>query len=82
MAVLIIYVLLVAVLEVIVVFVGIAADSFLPAGWDLVFAMTMFFGVIFGAWPIAVLITERWFISDTPLVRSQAHDEPRADHAP
>jgi hypothetical protein len=61
MAVLIIYVLLVILSETIIIMVGLAADSVVPAGWNVILAMAMFFGAIGAMWPIAVFITERWF---------------------
>jgi hypothetical protein len=61
MTVLVVYVLLVAVFEVFVVILGIAVDSIVPAGWNVVTAMVMFFAVIWGMWPVSVYITERWF---------------------
>jgi hypothetical protein len=61
MTVLTIYVVLVAIFEVIIVAVGLAVDSVVPAGWNVMVAVTMFFAVIWGMWPVAVYITERWF---------------------
>jgi hypothetical protein len=61
MTVLIIYVLLVAIFEVVIVMVGLAVDSVVPPGWNVMVAVTMFFAVIWGMWPVAVYITERWF---------------------
>lgn len=61
MTVLIIYVLLVAVFEAVVFVAGIALDSVVPAGWNMIVAMAMFFSVLWIMWPIAVFITERWF---------------------
>jgi hypothetical protein len=61
MTVLVIYVLLVAVAEVIVALVGIAADAIIASGWNLILAMTMFLGVLWAMWPVSVYITERWF---------------------
>ena len=64
MTVLIVYVLLVAIFEVVVFFVGVALDAVLPAGWNVIAAMVMFFSVLALVWPIAVYITERWLISE------------------
>jgi hypothetical protein len=61
MTVLVIYVLLVAVFEMMVFLVGIAADAIIPSGWNLMLAMGMFLGVLWVMWPVAVYITERWF---------------------
>jgi hypothetical protein len=60
MTVLIVYVLLVAVLEIAVFFAGVALDSLVPTGWNVIVAMTMFFGVLALAWPVAVYVTEHW----------------------
>ena len=60
MTVLIVYVLLVAIFEVVVFFVGVALDSVVPAGWNVIVAMVMFFSVLALVWPVAVYITERW----------------------
>ena len=32
----------------------------------MVFYMALFFGVIWAAWPIAVLITEKWLVKPEP----------------
>jgi hypothetical protein len=61
MTVLVIYVLLVAIFEVVIVMVGLAVDSVVPAGWNVMVAVSMFFAVIWVMWPVAVYITERWF---------------------
>ena len=61
MTVLIIYVSLVAFFEVVIVIVGLAVDSVVPAGWNVMTAVMMFFAVIWGMWPVSVYITERWF---------------------
>ena len=63
MIVMIVCVLLVAVGEVAAFFVARAFDSLVPAAWSMIFYMALFFGVIWGAWPIAVRITEKWFVS-------------------
>ena len=60
MTVLIVYVLLVAIFEVVVFFAGVALDTMVPAGWNVIVAMLMFFSVLALAWPIAVFVTERW----------------------
>jgi hypothetical protein len=61
MTVLTIYVLLVAIFEVVIVMVGLAVDTVVPPGWNVMTAVMMFFAVIWGMWPVAVYITERWF---------------------
>jgi hypothetical protein len=60
MTVLIVYVLLVAFFEIMICFIGIAVDSVVPSGWNLIVAMAMFFAVLAVMWPVAVYITERW----------------------
>ena len=60
MTVLVVYVVLVAILEVVVFYVGVALDSVVPSGWNVIVAMTMFFAVLALVWPVAVYITERW----------------------
>jgi hypothetical protein len=37
-----------------------------PSAWSMVFYMALFFGVIWAAWPIAVLITEKWLVKPEP----------------
>jgi hypothetical protein len=61
MTVLVVYVVLVAIFETIVFLVGIAADSVIPSGWNVILAMVMFLAVLWIMWPAAVYITERWF---------------------
>jgi hypothetical protein len=63
MTVLIVYTVLVLVFETLVFTVGIALDSVVGEGWNLILAMVMFFGVIALMWPVAVFITERWLVS-------------------
>ena len=63
MVVMIVYVLLVMAGEVAAFFVANALDSFVPAAWSMIFYMALFFGVIWGAWPIAVYVTEKWLVS-------------------
>jgi hypothetical protein len=65
MTVLVIYVLLVAAVETVVVVAGLALDSVIPAGWNVIAAMVMFFGVIWGMWPASVYVTERWFSGES-----------------
>ena len=67
MTVLIVYVLLVALGEVLAFFVAQAFDALVPAAWSMIFYMALFFGVIWGAWPLAVFVTEKWLVkSETP----------------
>ncbi len=72
MTVLIIYVLLVAAFETAVFAVGIAVDSMIPTGWNVIVAMIMFFGVLWLMWPVAVFITERWFVGSKDDSRAHA----------
>jgi hypothetical protein len=62
MIVMIVYVLLVVAGEVLAFFIANALDSFVPAAWSMIFYMALFFGVIWGAWPLAVYVTEKWFV--------------------
>lgn len=66
MTLLIVYVLLVAIAEAVVFALGIAMDTVVPPGWNIVVAMAMFFGVIWLMWPISVFVTERWLIPAKP----------------
>lgn len=66
MIVMIIYVLLVAAGEVLAFFVAQAFDGFVPSAWSMIFYMTLFFGVIWVMWPVAVFVTEKWFIKAEP----------------
>jgi len=69
MIVMIVYVLLVAVGECAAFFVAQGFDSLVPAAWSMIFYMALFFGVIWAAWPIAVRITEKWFIKPETVSR-------------
>ncbi len=69
MTVLIVYVVLVAVGEVAAFFVAQAFDTLVPAAWSMIFYMGLFFGVIWAAWPAAVFITEKWFVSPEKVSR-------------
>jgi len=62
MIVMIVYVLLVAVGEVIAFYVAQAFDGFVPSAWSMVFYMSLFFGVIWAMWPASVFVTEKWLI--------------------
>lgn len=67
MIVMIVYVLLVAVGEVLAFFIAQAFDTLVPSAWSMIFYMALFFGVIWAAWPLAVFFTEKWLIkSDAP----------------
>ena len=62
MTVLIVYVLLVAVGQVLAFFLAQALDALVPAAWSMIFYMALFFGVIWAAWPLAVFVTEKWLV--------------------
>lgn len=62
MIVMIVYVLLVVAGQFIAFFVGQAFDALVPASWSMVFYMGLFFGVIWAMWPVAVWVTEKWFV--------------------
>ncbi len=72
MAVLVIYVLLVALFETIIFMAGIALDTVIPAGWNIIVAMAMFFGVLWAVWPLAVFVTERFFVGEKADSRAPA----------
>lgn len=62
MTVIIVYVLLVLAGEFVAFFVAQAFDPLVPPAWSMVFYMALFFGVIWGMWPIAVSITEKYLV--------------------
>ena len=62
MIVMIVYVLLVAAGEVLAFGVSLMLDNFIPAGWSMIVAMGLFFGVIWAMWPLAVYVTEKWLV--------------------
>jgi hypothetical protein len=72
MTVLVIYVLLVAVFEAIICMVGIALDKVVPSGWNIIVAMGLFFSVLALMWPVAVFITERFFVGEKSDSRAAA----------
>jgi protein-S-isoprenylcysteine O-methyltransferase Ste14 len=72
MAVIIVYVALVAIGEVLAFFLAQAFDAMVPAAWSMIFYMALFFGVIWGAWPIAVAITEKWLVRSENTAARQA----------
>jgi hypothetical protein len=55
-----IYIVLVAIGEVIAFALGRIFEETVPALSMLIY-MALFFGVLVGAWPLAVAVTERWF---------------------
>jgi hypothetical protein len=66
MTVIVVYVVLVAIGEVLAFFVGQAFDSVVPSAWSMVFYMALFFGVIWAAWPLSVFVTEKWLVKPQP----------------
>jgi|RhiMethySRZTD1v2_1073278.scaffolds.fasta_scaffold99325_3 hypothetical protein len=60
MILIVVYLVLVVLGEVIAFFVGQIFDSFVPSTWSMLFAMGLFFGVLWAAWPLAVVVTEKW----------------------
>lgn len=64
MIVMIVYIVLVAIGEVTAFMVCQALDNYIPSAWSMIVYMISFFGVIWAAWPLAVLITDKWFVSD------------------
>jgi hypothetical protein len=69
MIVMIVYIVLVAIGEVLAFFVAQAFDTLVPAAWSMIFYMGLFFGVIWAAWPLAVFITEKWFVTPEAVSR-------------
>jgi hypothetical protein len=57
-----VYIVLVAVGEIAAFFIGLIVERTIPA-FSMLIYMAMFFGVLWGGWPIAVHITERYFPS-------------------
>lgn len=64
MIVMIVYVLLVVAGQVLAFLLGTVVDRMVPSGWSMIAYMGLFFSVLGIAWPIAVFITERWFVKD------------------
>ena len=65
MALLIVYVLLVAVGEVFAAMLGIYLDR-VSATWSLPIALALVFSVIAFSWPLAVFVTDRWIPEKLP----------------
>jgi hypothetical protein len=55
-----IYMVLVAIGEVVAFGLGRMFEEAVPA-FSMLIYMALFFGVLVGAWPLAVTVTERWF---------------------
>jgi hypothetical protein len=62
MRLIVVYCVLIAVGELVVYGLGLIVERTIPAFSMLIF-MCLFFGVLWGGWPFAVWITERWFLS-------------------
>jgi hypothetical protein len=62
MLAIIVYVAVVVVGEAVAFGLGVLVDRIVPDAWSMIIYMIMFFGVIWGAWPLAVYITERWLM--------------------
>jgi hypothetical protein len=62
MLAIIVYVAIVAIGEIVVFGIGVIVDELVSDSWSMIIYMAMFFGVIWGAWPPAVYITERWLM--------------------
>jgi hypothetical protein len=61
MQVMIVYVLLVMVGETAAFGVGTVLDKYVP-NFSMILFMGLFFGVLALSWPIAVMMTEKWFM--------------------
>lgn len=70
MVVMVVYVLLVFVGELVAFLIARAFDSLVSDAWSMIFFMTLFFGVIAFMWPVAVWITEKWFVKPEGTVRN------------
>jgi hypothetical protein len=62
MRLLIVYCVVVAIGEVIAFGLGLVGERAFPSLSMLIF-MALFFGVLWGGWPLSVYITERWLMS-------------------
>ena len=69
MVVMLIYVLLVFVGELVAFLIAQAFDSLVSPAWSMIFFMVLFFGVIAAMWPVAVWITEKWFVKPDEAAR-------------
>lgn len=65
MALLVVYVVMVAIGELFAVMLGIYLDR-VSAVWSLPIALTLVFGVLAAAWPLAVYATDRWLPEKLP----------------
>jgi hypothetical protein len=63
MRLIVVYCILVAIGEVIAFFLGLIVEQVIPS-FSMLIYMLMFFGVLWGGWPISVYITERWLMPD------------------
>jgi hypothetical protein len=57
--------------EVLIFPIGLAVERLFPSLSMLVY-MAMFFGVLWGGWPVAVFLTERFLLSPEDLAASRA----------
>jgi hypothetical protein len=64
MVLILVYVVMAAIGEVIAFGVGQFFDSMIPSSWSMMVFMGLFFGVLWVAWPVAVFVTERWFVHE------------------
>ena len=62
MILIVVYVVLVAIGEVIAFGIGAMLDGLFPT-WSMIIYMALFFGVIWGVWPLAVFVTEKWIVT-------------------
>ena len=62
MILIVVYLAVVAVGGVGAFFLGELLDHFVPAAWSMVMFMSLFFGVLWAAWPVAVYVTEKWVV--------------------
>jgi hypothetical protein len=64
MILIVVYVVLVAIGEVIAFGIGAMLDGMFPT-WSMILYMALFFGVIAGAWPVAVFVTEKYIVTES-----------------
>jgi hypothetical protein len=72
MTVIFVYVALVLAGEVVAYFIAQAFDVVVPVAWSMIFYMSLFFGVIYGMWPVAVRITEKYLMGESEAPAGQA----------
>ena len=64
MHLLVIYIVVIAIGEVIAYGLGRMVEGIYPS-FSMLIYMGMFFGVLWGGWPLAVQLTERWWDRET-----------------